>query len=398
MKRKSQSGTNAAILIAIISALIILYIVFLPTDERLELIGENDTNGNNDDDNGGKLLVEDTEIIMEHFKEDEIEYDLPSVNLYTKTGAENIVSENAIYVKSSAFEQESKEIPFTIDDPGNTENVILSFFAKKNKGRLMITLNGREIYNSEISQVNVDPIRLPKSLLAEKNDLKLEVSGVGAAFWATNEFLLEGVKITADVTDLSATESELTFVVPKSEANNIDEARLRFVPECQPERVGILDIELNNREIFSAIPDCGNPRPLDFSPNLIRQGENTLTFKTEEGRYLIDRIRVTTELEETPSFTYFFDLDEDDFEDIQNEDKVVNVTLHFVDDDEDKEAEFIINGGLGKRSMRRHDDAKWSVTLIKDHLEEGSNSIKIIPQTRLEIRKLQIRLVNKDDD
>ena len=48
------------------------------------------------------------------------------------------------------------------------------------------------------------------------------------------------------------------------------------------------------------------------------------------------------------------------------------------------------------RKMKRHDDAEWSTLLLYDHLEPGSNSIKILPEERLEIRKLQITLEDID--
>ena len=63
MKKKADSGMNAAILIAVISGLIIIYILFLPSDDRLELIGENDSNGGGSH-SSGKILVSDKEVII----------------------------------------------------------------------------------------------------------------------------------------------------------------------------------------------------------------------------------------------------------------------------------------------------------------------------------------------
>jgi hypothetical protein len=153
--------------------------------------------------------------------------------------------------------------------------------------------------------------------------------------------------------------------------------------------VGVLEISINEHEIFSSVPDCGTPRPLEFSSAHLITGENTLAFKTDRGRYLIDQVRVTTRLKETPSFTFFFDIDEDDYEDIKDENKVANLTFFFTDDEEDKEAVIYVNSR--KISMTRHDDITWSANL-KSYVEEGSNSLKIVPETKLEVRKLQLRL------
>lgn len=390
---RAQSGMNAAMLVAILAGLIIIYIIFLPSEDRLDLIGENISDGGSGIDRGEKILLEDKEIIMEVIGEDEIDHDLPSVNLYTSTEANVLKEENSIYVKNGWFDKEDKEMEFKVGDVDNTKNMLISFDAKKSKGRLILTLNNYEIFNNKIEKVNVDPIKISKDYVGSTNQLKFEVSGVGAAFWSTNEFLLENFKITADVTDISTRESVISFIVPRSESKNIEKARLRFVPECRPENVGILDILINNHVIYSSVPDCGTPRPLDFHPMHIITGENKLTFRSDRGRYLIDQIKITTELEEQPSYTYFFEIDKDDFEDIQDDKKSVNLTFYFVDDREDKEAEIIVNNR--KTFMTRHSDFEWS-TNIDRFVEEGSNSIKIIPEERLEIRKLQIILENED--
>jgi len=50
--RKAQGGTNAAILVAVIAGLIILYILFLPEAERRAILedGPGDSSSNGDDD------------------------------------------------------------------------------------------------------------------------------------------------------------------------------------------------------------------------------------------------------------------------------------------------------------------------------------------------------------
>ena len=41
--------------------------------------------------------------------------------------------------------------------------------------------------------------------------------------------------------------------------------------------------------------------------------------------------------------------------------------------------------------MTRHEEFEWSLILDR-FLEQGSNSLKIIPDTRLEVRRLQVVL------
>ena len=51
-------------------------------------------------------------------------------------------------------------------------------------------LNNHEIFN-EIEKLNVEPIKVSKDFLATNNNMKIEVSGAGKAFWSTNEYLRE---------------------------------------------------------------------------------------------------------------------------------------------------------------------------------------------------------------
>jgi hypothetical protein len=349
---KSRKAQSAALLIGVISALIVIYIIFLPSEDRLDMIGENESERAVSDDE--MILLQAEEIIMEHIGRDEIEHDLPSVNLYTSTSAHILTEENTIYVKRGMFDKAGYEKEFKITDMENTENVLISFSVMKSKGRLAIIINEHEIFNNEIDQVNIEPLKISKDLLSETNTIRLEVSGVGIAFWRTNEFLLSSFKLTADVTDISTQEAVLKFMVGTEEAGNVEKATLRFVPECQPQNVGMLQILLNNNEIFSSIPDCGVARPLQFSPIL-----------------------------------YYFDIDGDDMRDIERGNKLVNLTFFFTDDRKTKEAEIVINGK--KTYMTRHEEVDWSANLDR-YVESGSNSLKIIPEERLEIRRMLVQL------
>jgi hypothetical protein len=129
--------------------------------------------------------------------------------------------------------------------------------------------------------------------------------------------------------------------------------------------------------------------PLDISTSDLVKGENKLVFKTEKGRYLMDQIKLTTTMKETPSYTFYFDLDKEDYDDIKDNNKKINLTFYFVDDISDKEAEILINDG--KLFMTRHHKFEWSAN-IKNYVESGSNSLKVLPEEKLEIRKLQVKL------
>jgi len=385
--RKAQM--NAAVLIAILSALIVMYILFLPSDDRLDIIGDNYSDHGSGTVNGKKILVEDKEAVFEHVSGTQLIKDIPSLNLYTSTNAKVLREIGSVYVKNGVFDTKGQQVDFSLDNPGNSDNILISFFAKKAKGNLMITVNNHEVFSGKLNTVNVEPIRIPKEFLSTNNVVKVDVSGVGIAFWSTNEYQLDNFKITADVSDTSTQKADVSFVFKQSDLDNFERTRLYFVAECNPGSVGTLEIILNNRPLYNSVPDCGILRPLEFSPTALVSGENKLNFNSDRGRFIIDQIAIRADLREQPSYVYYFDLTASNIRDIQNKNKNVNLSISFVDDIEDKEAEIIVNNR--KTYMRRHDDFFWS-TNLDNFVEEGSNSLKIVPLEKLEVRKLQVVL------
>jgi hypothetical protein len=179
--------------------------------------------------------------------------------------------------------------------------------------------------------------------------------------------------------------------VSEGEAENVEEATLKFVPDCQPRLAGILEVVINNNEIYSAAPDCGMLVKRRFNPNYLVEGENKIVFRSEKGDFLIDRVSIDTDLKESPYYINYFDIDEDDFDDIEDDRLDVNLTLEFVDDIDDKRADIIIHGR--KISMPWTDDLTYSQN-IDSYVEPGTNSVKIVPKVTLDIRELRIELVD----
>ncbi|NQV08798.1 hypothetical protein HQ529_03025 [Candidatus Woesearchaeota archaeon] len=397
MLKKAQTGSGAATLVAVITLLIVLYILFLPADIREDIL-ENTTsdNGNGDAESisGTKLLLSETPGVLEDLNVLEYEHSLPSINLFTTTGAEVIKKVNSLYVKRGVFDQKSEEIQFEIPDLERMDNFLLSFTAKKFSGRLIVKLNGKEIINTEMEKQSVDPVELEKTDLDSGNTLEFSVSDVGWMFWKTNEYILENIMVTSDVTDVSEQESKNVFMISSTEKHNLESGKLKFFPDCVVGQVGKLDVAINGREVFSAVPDCGALRPVEFDPVILKSGENNVVFKTRKGRYLIDHISVDTELKQVNYPTYFFDIEDDEYTDILDNKIDVNMTLRFVDDLEMKQAQIHINGKTVSMSTR---DSEW-FREITGYVYDGSNGIKIEPDdSTLEVIELRVVLVEVED-
>jgi len=399
LKKRGQQGAGSAALVAIIAGLIVLYILFLPASEREDLLGEdsnNDGSSSKDDKIGNiTVLLDEDPGRLDYLQGDEFEIDIPSFDLFKTTNANEIETLNDFSVRNGWFDQKDAEKSFSIDDLENTNNIVLSFLAKRYSGTLTINLNGNNIYEGIIETQNIEPIKLPKSYLkAGENKLEFSVSGVGIAFWRTNEYNLGNVKVIGDITDISKQKTKNVFTIEPWKYDNLEIAKLKFSPDCKKSDVGVLDILVNNQNVFSGVPDCGMLNTYEIPTGSLNSGLNNVVFMTNKGSYLVDQIKIKLELQELSSPLYWFEIDKGQMKNITNKKSYVNLTLKFVDDDETKEMDINVNG-----HMRRIDqqDALFERN-ITDWVEEGRNYIKLIPKTTVDIVNLKIRLIEEDED
>ena len=390
MNKKAQR-VSANTLVGLILLLIIFYIVFLPPGEREELLEGNESES--DEDNGGddeeEILLTEFPGTLSYLSKKEVKKTIPNVFLIEATNSKELERFNAFQVRNGIFDKKPKTIEFGIEDLKNTDNVRLSFNAKKRKGMLIIKLNDNIIYENEITTLNIEPIELKKPYLKENNVLEFSVSGVGIRFWRTNEYHLDNIKIIGDITDLSRQKSENIFTLTNEEYQNLDKATLKFVPYCSSERnVGLLDVLINNRQIYSAIPVCDDLVKQEFSTAALDAGENNIIFRSSRGSYSIEQIEFDIELKEAKSLLYYFEVNESDFEDIEDGDKEVIVYIKFVDDEKEKRFELNVNGHL---RFVEQDEKEYSRD-ISNWVEEGNNYIEIKPKTTLDIVELRIEI------
>jgi len=193
--RRAQGGINAAVLVAVIAGLIILYILFLPEAEREALL-ENKTieKVRSDDDEDEGLLLREFIGRLDTIEEIE-DKTIPNIFLFETTEAKELERINALIVRNGWFDEKTKVVSFGVDDLENTDNVILSFRATKHEGILTIKLNDQIIYENDIASETVAPIRLNKNLLSSSNTFEFGVSSVGARFWKTNEYSLDDIRV-----------------------------------------------------------------------------------------------------------------------------------------------------------------------------------------------------------
>jgi len=393
--RKAQGGINAAILVAVITGLIILYILFLPESEREALLENKDVKKTS---KGGS--DEDEDILLREFPgrldnvEGVLDKKIPNIFLFEKTEAKELEKINPIIVRNGWFDEKTRVISFNIDDLENTDNVLLSFRAKKYEGILTIKLNNEILYENDVASETVAPIRLNRNLIRDQNTLEFSVSSVGFRFWKTNEYSLEDIKIVGDITDRSKQESRNVYTLTGTELFNIERANLRFVPYCKSEaKVGVLDILINSRNVFSAVPVCEDAYKQPIPLGILNTGENKIIFRTNKGSYSVEQIKIEFIEKEVRTNIYYFEVNQSVIDDIKDEEVNVVLRIEFTDDEKNKRADLNINDRL---STIDQEDKVFTKTLNDDDdpdfVEEGNNFIEIRPRTRLDIVEIKVEI------
>ena len=378
-----------ALLIFIIGVVLVMYILFLPPADRADLLEQNRTSSGSDTDRDKitVLMTQDPGRIS-NIADKEIIKDIPSFNLFTRTDAKVLTEFDSLYLKKSLFEEQLRNISFRISDLKNTDNYALSYNVPKHNGILTISLNGNILLSNEILTASPSPLKLPKDLLKESNEIIFRVSGPGIEFWKSNEYILENVKVTADVTDITSRENIQILHVTEQEKGNLESFELRFATNCEKLGTGPLEIYLRKRLIYSSVPDCGTSVLVpEVDGSRLIQGENDLLFRTEKGNYLLYGIEAKLNLKKPLFPTYFFSLNDETFSKAKNDKADFNVSILFPNSEDRKKGIVLVNDYILEIETY---DALYN-RKVNSFLRKGNNAIEIQPKgDKLDIVELKV--------
>lgn len=319
-RRKAQaSGTQAALLILVITVLIVFYILFLPPEDRADLLSDMETGDGFNPSNvpypqeGPRDIVLQEYIgLINYVGFNEQEHKLPSFRIDTDVDDAVLATSDSLFVKNSPSQKITGKFTFNADSNTMT-NFVLSFNVVETSGVLTITLNGENVYTREVLEGSVGPVVLDDRLIEDYNVLEFSTDSVGWYFWKSNQYTLENLQVAARVTDYSRSEARHSFIISEAEYNTMEEAKITYLPECDVNNVGPLHVIVNDREVFSGIADCGIVNKVDLSTSDLFNGRNDVVFYSDAGYYLIDRPEVVTEVKDDTNPVYYFNLIEDLF-------------------------------------------------------------------------------------
>lgn len=381
MKRSQTEASSISAFIFLMALFIVIYVLLIPPADREELLGGNTTK------NGGGEGVLDKRILLEQepgrlkiTDDDSIIHDIASINLYQKDEPKINDLANSLYLEKSLLSETKRNLMFNVDDLENIEKASLIFVALEGKGSLKINLNGIDIYNSYSE--GLTDIILPKDLMRESNVLKFSVSP--PLVFGKNNYALSSLKIRESY-ELTNTRETRAFELSGQETGN---AELRYSIYCNKNENGRLRIFMNEEEIENQIISCSSvERKIDIDSEDMVSGENELMFEIDRGDYLFKNIELESETNPLGYLSYKFSVTESEYSDILDEDSEAVLSLDF-NDREDKRATISINGNeftLDTENTNYERD-------ISRLLEEGTNFLRIYPESEFNIDLLKITL------
>ncbi|MBR9702993.1 hypothetical protein GOV10_03080, partial [Candidatus Woesearchaeota archaeon] len=315
--RKGQSSSGSAILLIILTVLIILYILFLPPQDRAELLGTSTgTYTDLDDVNlpGGQYEAFTQSVgRIEHISDKEQEHTIPSFRISTKTSGTSLNSWDSIYVKTSSFDEHIEDLSFKTEEE-LTKNVKISFtVGDQANGKLIVLLNGYRLLYDDLEPGTSHFVPLPDDLLERYNNIKIGVSSTGWAFWRVNDYQLRNVMVTGDVKDVSGARSKQVFFLDNEEYQHTNRALLKFYADCELDNEDRITIHINGNNIYDAVADCAVLTKIELDKQIINEGENEIIFITGRGDFLVTNIILKTILEEPTYPIWYYNLDKDYF-------------------------------------------------------------------------------------
>lgn len=388
MKRRAQaSGGAAATLIGLITLLLVFYILFLPPEERKALLEDEAAPGMPGGTPGvGERLFSAAPGRLNFIGQTEFEHLIPNMLLSEERQAKILAETNPFVIKKGWFRKDFKNISFLLSEPDTVDNVLLVFQTSVHRGRLKMLFNGVAVFEGDVKVQNPPPIQVPKSLLKVHNMVEFQVWGFGLIF--SREYRLEDVKVIGEILDVRKQQAANAFSISDIEHENMESGFLGFFPICEQDTVGILDVTLNDRVIYSAVPVCDSPARQDLFKEDVRAGKNTLGFKLRGGSARLEQMIIKTFVKPTKGFSDYFFVEPDVFNAIVTGRAHAIMDIEFVDDGRLKEARTNVNGRLDVLSQREPRFAREISAVIRD----GNNFIGIEPMTDLDVISVEVRV------
>lgn len=384
--KRGQAAYEVSIFIVIITLLLLIYIILLPPSEREALLHEEGASvPQQPGQPAGKVLLSESPGKVYSYTSNKHNINLEPVRIFSKTESESSQLVKSLTVSRNLLKNNFKEVLFDSKDLSKLDSAKLLFLIRESKGAVTITLNDALVYDGELDSSQL-PIELPSSYLKEKdNVLRLESASPGWRLFSSNYYLLQDLTLVKGV-NIKNNRVVRSFLID-AEEQKIRNAKLLYFISCNSNDNSQLTISLNNRQVFRDLVFCQyqDEREVPLSKDLFSlSGSNTLMFEVDSGDYSIDPVKLSIELARSSYPTYNFEVDSSLWKKINDGKAKVMLKLNLGEGR--KKAAFLVQG---ERISMDTSSASYERD-ITEFVENGANSIKIIPETNFEISSLKV--------
>lgn len=391
-KKGQREGAAVAILIIVIALFMTFYILFIPPEERNQLLqtGNLKETGNGLNPGQIELLAESPGLVTPTTESAAI-HRLPSVNVFLKEEPQIISLAQTLSVGKGLFTTSSPQLKFQTKDLDQTTKVTIFFSVEQSSGELRVKINGNTVYSEEVKTPGIKIVEIAKSFLQNDNILDISVSSPGLAFWQTNKYSLKDLGIKQEFERKNNQESR-TFVIESKEKTNLKSAKLFYTQQCNfplAKETTHLEILLNDQRVHQAEIKCvTTDDEFDIDSDLVYSGTNTLTFSLEGGDFSFNQLRLQTTSKTSEKPTYYFSLNQNELNAISSGQRILNLHLLLDANLVNKNAKLTINNNdVIMKTTRNTFDVN-----LRDYVLEGTNFIKIVPINSFNIVGLKVDL------
>lgn len=385
--KRGQAAYETSIFIVIIALLLLVYIILLPPAEREKLLTDDGTSplNSNVETSNAKVLLSESPGKVYSYTTNKQNINVEPVHVFSKTEANNIQLVKSLTISRNLLKNNFKEVLFDMKDLNKLDSAKLLFLIRESKGSITITLNDALVYEGELDSSQL-PIELPLSYLKETgNVLRLESASPSWRVFSSNYYLLQDLTLAKNV-NIKNNRALRSFMM-NAEEQKIKSAKLLYFISCNSNENGQLTISLNNRQVYKDLVFCQyqDEREIPLSKDLFSlTGSNTLMFEIDSGDYSIDPLKLSVELARSSYPTYSFEVDSDLWKRINDKDAKVMLKLNLGEGR--KKAVFLIQG----ETVSMDTSAATYERDITSLVENGANSIKVMPDTNFDITSLKV--------
>lgn len=386
LNKRGQAAYEVSILIVIIALLLLIYIILLPPGQRQALLEDTEFNATSGAEPAAStVLLSESPGRVFSYTTNKQQLNIEPVHIFSKIDSDSQQLVKSLTVSRNILKDNFKEILFDVKDLNKLDSAKLLFLIKESKGPITITLNNNLIYEGELDSSQM-PIELPKSYLQNTgNVLRMETASTGWRLFSSNYYLLQDVVLVKSL-NIKNNRVARGFLI-NTESQKIRTAKLSYFISCNDNQNGQLAISLNNRQVYRDLVFCQyqDEREVPLSKDLFSlSGSNTLMFEVDNGDYNLDQIKVNVELARSSYPTYNFEADSDLWKKIRDGKSKVMLKLNMGEGR--KKATFLIQG----ETVSMDTSAATYERDITSLVENGANSIKLVPDTNFEISSLKV--------